>query len=346
MDRVETYYLIDYENVGAEGLLGCDKLVDSDHIIIFFTKNAKKIDMSDIANHGRASLEMKEVPAGKQSTDIHIGSYLGYLVGKYEISEHNPCNVVIISKDTDYDNVIKFWEDKIRIKASRMLSIKNIKSENKGISTEKQEVAKVEKKKTCKIDGNIKTKLNQEIMKAIKNAGFGATVVNEVASIVAKKYGKESLLSVVHNELKTIYPNYQEIYKAIKPVLSTYAQSATPNQNNKMTEKGNGKKQTSKKNDSDSNNKVNVKSTNKNQQKGINDKKKATVNINVNYKELRMKKVEDLLAKTNSSIVEKKEILEIVDLTYGESGKMIDMFVQKYGEEKKQKIWEVIKSAF
>lgn len=40
---METYYLIDYENVNSDGLSGCDKLAKSDHIIIFFTKNAMKI---------------------------------------------------------------------------------------------------------------------------------------------------------------------------------------------------------------------------------------------------------------------------------------------------------------
>lgn len=90
--KIETYYLIDYENVGSDGLSGCDQLKKTDHIMIFFTKNAKKIDMSEIANHGDAELEMIEVPAGKQSTDIHIGSYLGYLAGV-----NNEKNVVLPS---------------------------------------------------------------------------------------------------------------------------------------------------------------------------------------------------------------------------------------------------------
>ena len=69
---METYYLIDYENVRGDGLKGCQNLVKSDHIIIFFTQNAKSIDMSDISNHGEAELAMIEVPAGKQSADMHI----------------------------------------------------------------------------------------------------------------------------------------------------------------------------------------------------------------------------------------------------------------------------------
>ena len=40
-------------------------MVASDHIIIFFTQNARKIDMAEIANHGAAELKMIEIPAGK-----------------------------------------------------------------------------------------------------------------------------------------------------------------------------------------------------------------------------------------------------------------------------------------
>ena len=76
---IDTYYLVDYENVGINGLSGCKNMTSSEHIIIFFTQNARKIDMAEIANHGTAELKMIEIPAGKQSADIHIGSYLLHL---------------------------------------------------------------------------------------------------------------------------------------------------------------------------------------------------------------------------------------------------------------------------
>lgn len=115
MRTIKTYYLIDYENVHGDGLAGCEDLGKTDRNVIFFTKNAKSIDMSEIADHGDAKLKMIEVSAGKQSADMHIGSYVGYLAGK----KGKNCNVVIVSKDTDYDNVIKFWKKKTGIIASR-----------------------------------------------------------------------------------------------------------------------------------------------------------------------------------------------------------------------------------
>ena len=46
MVYIETHYLIDYENVHEDGLSGCKDLRKSDYIVIFFTQNAKSIDMS------------------------------------------------------------------------------------------------------------------------------------------------------------------------------------------------------------------------------------------------------------------------------------------------------------
>lgn len=210
---METFYLIDYENVGIDGLAGCDKLNKTDHIIIFFTKNAKKIDMSEIANHGSSDIDMIEVPAGKQSADIHIGSYLGYLAGKNNGAD---CSVVIISKDSDFDNVISFWKNKTGVKASRAQQIK--------VSTPKATTAKqaTAPKKNAKVDGNKKTKLNQEIMQAVRAGGFDASVANTVAQLASGLYGVEHLTVEVHNALREKYSNYLEVYEAIKAVLSKY----------------------------------------------------------------------------------------------------------------------------
>lgn len=128
VNKIDTYYLIDYENVGSNGLAGCEKMTSTDHIIIFFTQNARKIDMTEIANHGSAELKMIEIPAGKQSADIHIGSYLGYLAGNLK------CSVTIISNDTDFDNVIKFWRKELRIAVSRQqrIQVNTAAKQNKG----------------------------------------------------------------------------------------------------------------------------------------------------------------------------------------------------------------------
>ena len=216
MRKIETQYLIDYENVHGDGLSGCQDLGKTDHIVIFFTQNAKNIDMSDISNHGAADLEMIEVPAGKQSADMHIGSYLGYLAGKNGKS----CSVVIVSKDKDFDNVIKFWKQKTGISASRTAQIKKKVTPKSQPSTKEKTATN---KSVTKGNNTKKTKLNQEVMQAVRNAGFNAAMANTVAQIATGFYGDDHMLSEVHNALRERYSNYLEVYGAAKPVLSKYA---------------------------------------------------------------------------------------------------------------------------
>ncbi len=220
MIYIETFYLIDYENVHGDGLSGCQDLGKSDHIVIFFTQNAKNIDMSDISNHGSADLDMIEVPAGKQSADMHIGSYLGYLAGKFGSN----CRVVIVSKDTDFDNIIKFWKQKTEIAVSRTEQIKK-KSAPKPQTNKQQSV--VANKSAVKVNGAKKTKLNQEVMQTMRNAGYDASVANTVAQIATSLYGDEHMLSEVHNALRDRYTDYLDVYAVVKPVLSKYADDNT-----------------------------------------------------------------------------------------------------------------------
>lgn len=223
MSKIETYYLIDYENVNSSGLKGCDKLESSDHIIIFFTQNAKNLDMTDIADHGNSKLEMINVPAGNQSADMRICSYLGYLAGKYEA---NKCNIIIVSKDKDYDDVINYWKEKSNLNISRK---QQISKQTKKNTDKKEESTKSKEpsKESSKESGINKTKLNQEVMKAVREAGFNSSIANTVAQISTSLYGRERFLSDVHNELKNKYSDGVEVYNAVKPVLSKYANTTS-----------------------------------------------------------------------------------------------------------------------
>lgn len=223
--RIDTFYLIDYENVNSSGLIGCEKLEETDHIIIFFTKNAMKINMSEIADHGEAELRMMEIPAGKQSTDIHIGSYLGYLAG---LNKEKECSVVIVSKDTDFDNIIKFWNSKSWIHASRASQIKEPDSKLQNAKRGRQPrktVAKHDEKQKLKQNVNQEIQndtipaekdteiindadSNDEIMQILSKAGFKSKIAAYVASTVGKNKEEKK--------------GKQQIYRAI---ISKYGQS-------------------------------------------------------------------------------------------------------------------------
>ena len=131
MNIIKVYYLIDFENVGCEGLNGCEKLGESDYIHLFYTNNNKKIDLDIISNHGAAKLITHKVPTGKQSADMHLGSYLGYLVGAKHMDQKESCKFVIVSKDTGYDPIIQFWKTEKKAKVVRIDKISNKQTKNK-----------------------------------------------------------------------------------------------------------------------------------------------------------------------------------------------------------------------
>lgn len=217
MDR---YFLIDYENVGGDGLYGCKELKITDRIMIFFTKNAKKLDMTDIADHGDARLEMIEIPSGKQSVDIHIGSYIGYLAGAYNDKE---CFVQVVSKDHDFDNVISFWNLGTKFNVSRKLNI------------EGKEIDAVEAKPSAKKAGSAATvasakKVSNSVAQkpAVKKEEKPATTkqVND-AELKQKLSGGGVGESIIAYVLNTINKHLNEkngkqlIYRAI---ISKYGQ--------------------------------------------------------------------------------------------------------------------------
>ena len=180
---METYYLIDFENVQSPGLIGCEMLKPDSHIIIFYTPNANKIDMDIIAEHTASDIRMIPVSAGKQSADMHIVSYLGYLLGRAE------CCAVIVSRDTDFDNIIKFWHNKFGMSVSRKTQIN---ASNASVQ---------------KNDDQIKAPTREEIIRAAFNSNINTSPYKEkkeqIIAVLLNSKDKQSL----NNALTRIIPS-------------------------------------------------------------------------------------------------------------------------------------------
>ena len=131
MKIIKTYYLIDYENVGSEGFKGCGKLRETDIIHLFYTDNSRKIDLDIINDHGESKLITHKVPTGNQSADMHLGSYLGYLIGKECTGQDEECKIVVISKDTGFDHIIEFWKTEKDVKVKH--SIQSMETFKEGV---------------------------------------------------------------------------------------------------------------------------------------------------------------------------------------------------------------------
>lgn len=222
---MKTYYLIDFENVGNEGMNGCESLTSNDNIYLFYTENVKSIDVNIIGNHGGAKFYVLKVPAGKQSTDMHLVSFLGYLIG---VNKDSESKYVIISKDTDYDNVIKFWKEKKKLSVSRAEKIAGAKKKS---DNEKKADNQVQKDdvKTQNI-GDIKkesaqkktnTQLNNEIQQELKKDKLSVEAMGFVTSNVLKHIGQENNKNTVCQIFTDKFGQAQgvDLYKKIEKFL-------------------------------------------------------------------------------------------------------------------------------
>ena len=247
MKIIKTYYLIDYENVGSEGFKGCGKLRETDIIHLFYTDNSRKIDLDIINDHGESKLITHKVPTGNQSADMHLGSYLGYLIGKECADQDEECKIVVISKDTGFDHIIEFWKAEKNVKISRneKISGKQVQARKQtgkekdrqateqtdqktekqlDEKPEKQSVKQSENQNTKKpkqkiIDMKAGTKkLQQELVLVLDKAGMPKEVVNYVSTTVEKNAEDKNRKQQIYRSIISKYGQTKglNIYNHIK----------------------------------------------------------------------------------------------------------------------------------
>lgn len=225
---METFYLIDFENVHDDGLKNINTLTKSDHVHIFFTKNANRVGLG-ILHATEAHIDSHEVPAGKQSLDMHLASYLGYLLGK---SEEGTCSYIIVSKDKDYDNIIAFWQEKGIKSISRKEKIPNSKvvSQKKttmsAATTAKQTInSKIKAGMAYELYGDDRSELNEYMQHGLIRLGYPGKTANSICKCVVAHCNDERMLSEIYNDLKEKFKNYFEVYEAVKTILERFASS-------------------------------------------------------------------------------------------------------------------------
>ena len=98
-------YLIDFENVHEEGLSALGRLGEKDAVYCFFTRNVAKISMSALAGMRSGQLHFIEAESGKQSLDLALVSFLGYLIG----TRPQELYYDIVSNDNGFAKVAEFW---------------------------------------------------------------------------------------------------------------------------------------------------------------------------------------------------------------------------------------------
>lgn len=117
---METFYLIDFENVHNDGIANIESMTKEEHVHIFSTQNATNIRQDIFWLKEDRDIKPHLVPVRKQSLDMHLVSYLGYLLGVYG----KECSYVIISKDKDYDNIVKSQKENRRFVLSLVSTLR------------------------------------------------------------------------------------------------------------------------------------------------------------------------------------------------------------------------------
>jgi len=109
-------YIVDYENTASAGLDGIEKLLDSDVVVVFFSENQDKISLKTVEKirKSKAKTVFKEAAvkltnenkAFHDALDMQLGTYVGYLMGKYQ---DKLAQYYIVSKDQGFSFVCQYW---------------------------------------------------------------------------------------------------------------------------------------------------------------------------------------------------------------------------------------------
>ena len=223
---METFYLIDFENVHNNGIANIDNLSNEEHVHIFSTQNALNIRpevfwlKSDINAH--------LVPVRNQSLDMHLVSYLGYIIGIYG----KECKYVVVSKDKDYDNIIEFWKKEGCSHICREIEIpkkdlNRAELENelikRGTNTQRLN-HKISEGMNCNFSGEDRSELNNFVQHGLVELGYIANDANKVCKYVITHCNDEQMLNKIHNDIKREFDDYSKVYQDIKIVLEKFVE--------------------------------------------------------------------------------------------------------------------------
>ncbi len=224
--NVKTFILVDYENVGLDAFIDVEKIdPEKERVCLFSTEKAPRIPTATVAKilevH-RQNVDVftiHEVPVKNQSVDMHLVSYLGYLIGVYGTS----CNYVIRSSDTDYDNIVKYWRtrEKVNVKRIGKTVVKPQTTPNPS-AAENIEISPSPLPSTPAVPTTPPKNIDWNIVmqRAISEAGFSPKVGGQVASIVCKGRNDTNFPTTVFEKIKSAFPNNEKLLTAVKTTIS------------------------------------------------------------------------------------------------------------------------------
>ena len=103
-------FLVDYENVHANGLNGISGLSEEDTVIIFYSEKAETMTfgLHRRLNESKAQISFQRVSTGgKNALDFQLCTYLGYLICQ---NAQSLAAYYIVSGDSDYEALTVYWK--------------------------------------------------------------------------------------------------------------------------------------------------------------------------------------------------------------------------------------------
>jgi len=229
-----THYLVDYENVHENGMKGIRNLKGDCTVHIFYTFNACRIKMDSLIVPDNVMLHFIRVSAGKQQADMHIVSFLGFLIGQEKLDDR----YVIVSIDRDYDKTVAFWNSRAGAN-NRVCRQERIEATVTGISDHRNETrvfhkpavnksteirfakpkkaAKVPQKNHVQIYG----KAARSLTAKLKSQGIKRTEAEFAVQVMLENKYRKNYKQRVYNELVRQYgvQKGKRIYCQIKDLL-------------------------------------------------------------------------------------------------------------------------------
>lgn len=227
---MEKIYLVDFENVHNKGLENINTLTETDHVHIFYTENASNISLDIFLAKGKGTdIVVHKVPVRKQSLDMHLVSYLGYLLG---MNKNKTCSYVIVSNDKDYDNIIAFWHEQgIRsISREQKVSSGNVVNQKRATMPVTAPAPQTTNNKinagmANKLSGTDRSKLNVYMQRGLIGLGYSGKTANTICQCVVAHCNDEHMLIGIHNDLREKFKNYSKVYGDVKTILDRFASS-------------------------------------------------------------------------------------------------------------------------
>ncbi|MDE5737779.1 MAG: hypothetical protein K2H93_05375, partial [Oscillospiraceae bacterium] len=166
-------YLIDYENVHADGLQGIENLTEPDSIYIFYTKNhcsltfelyEKLVACQAKINLHEVSMCLRVGDPIKNALDMQLIMFTGYLIGTKQASE-----IYIISKDKDFLLGTDFYKKYIHDETITLQIIPDIASIDLNTDNSEQQHLQEFDNLVASLQ---KTSQNEEIISIVKQLNF------------------------------------------------------------------------------------------------------------------------------------------------------------------------------